>query len=117
MRPAHRQLAFPFIEAKRGIRTRPPGHRRRYMPDRDFSSMYRWYMKSPQWQKKREEALALRGSSCERCGRDGTPHNPMHVHHRNYLRLGYEDVGRDLLILCEECHDLVHAVKDWLDAG
>ena len=103
------QIAFPFYRSGRVVRTRPPRRKRS-----GFSDLYRWYMHSAQWNEKREEAFRIRGDSCERCGIDGPG---LHVHHVTYLRLGHEDVERDLRVLCEGCHDLVHRVSRWVDAG
>ena len=103
------QLAFPFVRVGRSIRTRPPRLRKKTT----FSDLYRWYVNSPQWEEKRQEAFQALGRSCERCGTDD---GPINVHHKNYLRLGYEDVYKDLAILCEPCHQYVHDVKEWADA-
>lgn len=64
---------------------------------------YNLYIKSPEWQIKREEAFATYGRRCNTC--NGI-HN-LHVHHLTYERLGNELVS-DLQVLCEECHYKLH---------
>ena len=62
------------------------------------------YLAGPSWRWKREQAFALHGRFCRRCGTRRT----LHVHHVTYARLFDEDVARDLEILCELCHAAVH---------
>ena len=65
---------------------------------------YHEYLKSPDWQMKRIQALAHYGNSCTLCG--STYH--LNVHHRDYIHVGYEDVARDLNVLCSVCHFTYH---------
>lgn len=72
-------------------------------------SEYREYIASEKWQKRRRLFLQTR-DECERCG---LPHatatiqydQGLHVHHRNYLRVGAE-LDEDLEALCRRCHEI-----------
>lgn len=70
-------------------------------------NLYLDYINSEAWQLKRKEVFAQRGKSCERCGCN--PASP-DVHHKTYERLGHEYLG-DLMVLCRECHKLIHKRK------
>src|SRR5690606_30076519 len=61
---------------------------------------YRNYIKSPRWQKKRQQVFAHYGKRCYACR---TIKGPIHVHHLTYERLGRELVS-DLIPLCAPCH-------------
>lgn len=63
---------------------------------------YRKYIQSEAWQRKREEVIRRDGGKCVLC--DST--ECLEVHHRNYDRLGNEDLA-DLTTLCRECHEIV----------
>ena len=65
---------------------------------------YEEHMNSKEWQKKRETVLMFWNYSCSICHSSIN----LHVHHRTYDRLGSELIT-DLLVLCEECHDLYHS--------
>lgn len=61
---------------------------------------YQSYLRSPQWRAKRSRIIADRGGLCEVCGaRDVV----FHLHHLTYVRL-YDEMDRDLLVVCEQCH-------------
>jgi 5-methylcytosine-specific restriction endonuclease McrA len=62
---------------------------------------YKNYIKSPAWQKKRQECFAIHGKRCKACGR---ANGPIHVHHMDYSRLGRESARTDLIPLCMDCH-------------
>jgi hypothetical protein len=61
------------------------------------------YLETPEWQARRKIMLRLAGYHCQVCNRDRS----LHVHHRTYERRGREDPA-DLIVLCDECHDLFH---------
>ena len=66
------------------------------------------YLKSDTWQRLRSQRLAIDGYRCQRCGR---PFD-LQVHHLAYpLELGTEDPYRDLITLCDTCHELVEHQK------
>ena len=62
---------------------------------------YRAYMQSPEWRRRRNEALERAGHRCQVC--NGTEN--LQAHHRTYENLGHELPG-DLTVLCDECHAL-----------
>ena len=68
---------------------------------------YRDYLKSPEWIRKRKEALRIAENRCQLCN---TPGPGLTIHHRTYLRDGQSTIGReklsDLVALCKDCHDL-----------
>lgn len=68
--------------------------------------LHREYLKSPLWQKKREEAIACFGATCRRCGQHGTD-----VHHKTYERTGGKELLSDLEILCRPCHEAHHRIE------
>lgn len=74
---------------------------------RRFSKTYLDYIRSPQWDAKRRLALQKARYRCQKCG---TSNIRLHVHHRHYRRLGHEDL-RDLIVLCEACHENAHTAK------
>jgi 5-methylcytosine-specific restriction endonuclease McrA len=67
-----------------------------------FTAQYTKYLESLQWKVQREKALRRAGFKCERCGME-FKHMMLHVHHKNYERLGKE-LPEDLEVLCLECH-------------
>lgn len=71
---------------------------------RELATMpYRDYLLTPEWQERRQEALARAGYRCQVCnGRER-----LEVHHRTYERRGHEEPG-DLTVLDEDCHELYH---------
>lgn len=82
-----------------------------------FFSQYQ----SPQWQKLRLETLNESGWVCAECG---TKDSQLHVHHVRYHkgRKIWEYQPSELLVLCHECHESWHGLKDvlgdlLLDAG
>ena len=73
-----------------------------------ISEEYSDYLRSPEWQKLRSKRLEIDGYKCQRCGR---PFD-LQVHHLFYpSELGTEDPYRDLITLCDVCHELVEHQK------
>jgi 5-methylcytosine-specific restriction endonuclease McrA len=62
---------------------------------------YEEYIKSPEWTAKSRK-LRQEITRCQLCNRNSLQ---LHVHHNTYKRLGNE-AQRDLIVLCEECHNL-----------
>lgn len=71
----------------------------------NISIPYSVYIKSRQWQEKRDARLRLDRYRCQMCG---TAKN-LNVHHITYERLGNEDMS-DLVTLCQNCHEQAHKV-------
>lgn len=67
------------------------------------SAEYEAYLRSPQWQDLRIEALRRAGHRCQVCNRS----KRLDVHHRTYERFGNELLD-DLTVLCRDCHELFH---------
>lgn len=70
---------------------------------------YRQYIQSEQWQQRRKEFL-MNHFRCERCFMPRCIarfiyDQDLHVHHRNYQRIGCEE-DSDLLALCRRCHEI-----------
>ena len=74
-----------------------------------FSERYKNYFKTPEWQKKRNERLNFDDFTCQYhgCGNK----RGLQVHHLNYLSLFTENVHRDLITVCEECHKKLEEEK------
>jgi len=77
------------------------------------SEEYTEYLRSDTWQRLRSERLKIDGYKCQRCGR---PFD-LQVHHLFYpLELGTEDPYRDLITLCDTCHEIIeHQKKEFKD--
>lgn len=74
-----------------------------------MSGFYEDYIASSRWAEKRSERLGIDGSQCQTCLHDGSQWR-LEVHHKTYERLGDEDVQKDLVTLCCQCHDAVTSV-------
>lgn len=80
---------------------------------RDYKKYLR-YLQSDHWQRKKAKFFASKPIQklkaahgryvCEACKSDEFP---LHVHHRTYKRL-YNEWIMDLVLLCSECHELLH---------
>lgn len=72
---------------------------------------YLQYLRSPEWQNLRSQRLKIDNYKCQRCGR---PFD-LQVHHLYYpLVLGTEDPYRDLVTLCDTCHEIIeHQKKEY----
>jgi predicted HNH restriction endonuclease len=67
---------------------------------------YRDYLDSSVWKQKRNKVLNERGCVCFVCGEES---NYIHIHHSKYRKWG-EELDKDLVVLCEDCHALLHAI-------
>ncbi len=64
-----------------------------------MNESYVAYLRSDDWKERREEILKEARYECEECGDWGN-----HVHHLKYDRLGEEELGVDVQVLCKDCH-------------
>ena len=64
---------------------------------------YSEYIKSPEWNRRRQVALKIAEYRCQLCN---SP-DELTVHHRSYEHLGAEKYT-DLIVLCWPCHKLFH---------
>lgn len=67
------------------------------------SKRYLNYLRSPEWQCQRREALRVAGYVCEICDTRAATR----VHHWSYARLGNE-ARSDLCAICPQCHWQLH---------
>lgn len=67
-------------------------------------------LRHPNWQKKRLEILSRDDFRCQLCF-DGE--STLHVHHKRYLkgRMPWEYDDRDLVTVCENCHDSAEEIR------
>ena len=65
---------------------------------------YNEYLQTPHWKEVRQQALQKYGGKCAL--NDKHP-DAVHVHHRNYQRLGAE-LPEDVIVLCASCHAKHH---------
>ncbi len=65
-------------------------------------------LKDPRWQRKRLEVLKTTDFHCELCG---DHESTLHVHHKLYLKgkEPWEYHRNQLVVLCDRCHENVHA--------
>lgn len=68
--------------------------------------MYKQYLKSQWWRDTKKYLTYVKKKKCYICGFK----QKLHVHHKSYGSLGYED-GTELVYLCKRCHLKLH----WLD--
>jgi hypothetical protein len=68
------------------------------------STRYADYLQTPHWQKTRESALERADFRCQLCSAGQVI---LDVHHNTYEHLG-EELPRDLIVLCRECHGKLH---------
>ncbi len=70
---------------------------------------YTRYIASHRWACKRDARKEIDGHRCQTCMHDGTLWR-LEVHHKTYERFKDEDVDRDLITLCVQCHEAVTCV-------
>lgn len=64
---------------------------------------YQAYLRTPEWQARRQVALAAALNRCQVC--NGAER--LDVHHRTYERI-FNELPTDLTVLCRNCHSLYH---------
>ena len=90
-----------------GVSTLPASEfpRSGYVPKEVLNTMpYDEYLQTRYWQTVRSNALKRADYKCQL---DGRRDLPLHVHHNDYRRRGYER-AEDVIVLCEECHEQFH---------
>lgn len=62
----------------------------------------------PLWLKKREYILNKKGRKCSKCGSS----QKLQVHHLKYIwgRMAWEYKDKDLIVLCDFCHEKAHCL-------
>lgn len=68
-------------------------------------------LKHPNWQRKRLQMLEAAEWRCSRCH---CAEVTLHVHHKHYVkgRMAWEYSAEELCVLCEDCHEEEHGLKD-----
>lgn len=81
-----------------------------YSPEKVMPLTYREQLKHPNWQRRRLERLNASDWECQDCGSKETT---LHVHHKRYVRgrMAWEYSDEELMVLCEECHEVAHSVE------
>jgi hypothetical protein len=82
--------------------SRCPGESIEYLCALDYPI----YLKSEHWRLTRIALFRSRKRRCEKCNSC----NKIRVHHKTYVRRGYEKLS-DLQVLCERCHNLTHGYR------
>jgi len=83
------------------------------MKNASSPSSQNWRMKyesvinSPQWKAKKKRLIQDRGRKCEHCGCEAAI---LHLHHKDYRRLGNEP-DADLQLVCVKCHPIVDKIR------
>jgi hypothetical protein len=79
-------------------------------PEEEFiyDGDYQKYLRSARWRKIANEAKALAGWRCQVTNTPGDA-TSLHVHHRNYDHIGYEQWPDDIIVICSELHMALHA--------
>lgn len=78
----------------------------RFLLSRPETLLYKQYLRSPQWDVKRAEAVKAADGHCRKCGKMGK----LEVHHISYVRMGQER-PEDLIALCPACHERMDQVS------
>jgi hypothetical protein len=65
---------------------------------------YDEYLETEHWKHFRNEALKWAGHKCQLCSKEDTT---LVIHHKTYENRGRETFN-DVIVLCEDCHKLVH---------
>jgi len=79
--------------------------KRSYIVSDAKRAVYHKYLRSDDWQLKRQEAFNVFGKACEVCYSDK---NGLHVHHITYENIFNENM-HDLQVLCPSCHEKEHS--------
>jgi len=69
-------------------------------------TQYALYLRSPEWQHKRQLVLNRDGRKCQVC----ESREKLEVHHLTYARK-YNESLYDLVTLCETCHEIAHLIS------
>lgn len=72
-----------------------------------MATTYWEQLKDPRWQRRRLEIMQRDEFTCQNCFDSGST---LHVHHKHYVkgRKPWEYLDRELVTLCDNCHDVAH---------
>lgn len=76
------------------------------------SKQYEEYITSEEWRKKAQERAKIDGYQCQMCGSKGTMNNKLQCHHFTYRTFPNENIWKDLITLCTNCHKSVHKMMN-----
>jgi len=83
-----------------------------------MNKRYNELLKDGRWQMKRIKILERDHFRCVRCGRSAEEGTQLHVHHKFYDgRAPWEYEDKDLITLCEDCHNRIHGKSDDIKPG
>lgn len=66
---------------------------------------YEKYLQSKEWKNKKLDRLAFDNWQCAFCHK---PLSSCETHHIKYTALGHEDIEKDIISLCHDCHKSFH---------
>lgn len=69
---------------------------------------YRQFLQSAAWRAIRTAAYKRANYKCERCGNPGSREAVLNCHHKNYERVGGNELPEDLEVWCRPCHMTHH---------
>ena len=73
----------------------------------ETEQVYEDFLESEDWKTQRNNFIDERGLECERCHKECVKKD-LYVHHRHYEKnLNFED-DEDLMLVCGECHAILH---------
>lgn len=75
-------------------------------------SSYEQYLQSDEWKTKARKRAEIDGYKCCMCNSSGTMNNPLECHHITYRNIYRENVYKDVLTLCRNCHRSVHIMMN-----
>lgn len=73
---------------------------------------YKEYLQSDEWKYKAQKRAEIDNFKCCMCGSSGTMNNKLQCHHITYRHIYNEDIYKDILTLCENCHKSVHIMMN-----
>ena len=78
-----------------------------YCDDTNETVKGNMYLESRHWRELSRRIWIERGKKCEICGKRLPVRGDAAIHHDTYKNIGHE-TGKDLGLLCHECHKKVH---------
>ena len=73
------------------------------------TDFYKKYMRSKEWEEKRQQRLEIDNHKCAMCDRpESKCKDGLQIHHISYRHLGDEDVFTEIVSLCPRCHRLLY---------
>ena len=71
-------------------------------------TQYERYLQTDQWHSKAERRKQIDGYCCQMCGK----REDLQVHHMTYHNIMNENIEKDLVTLCGDCHRRVHRMMN-----